>query len=97
MSDNFDFLLQKTFSFNLRMLSKLDSKGLTLSESFITICFLNSLDSADCLSTDAIDFVNLVHVSKPKLYALLGKLKQFGVVKNNNRYDFSSFLKEIRK
>jgi len=66
--------------------------GLTPADSLVTCTFLGMLDNANCLIFTEKDLADFIGVSNKTVIRTMAKLKNFGVVKNGYRYDFTNFI-----
>jgi hypothetical protein len=98
MSENLNFILNRTFVFKTNTIAILEANSYSLGEQLIVIIILNILDSSNCLAIDAIDLTKLFKISKRHIYRLLNKLIESSFVKKEGkRYDFSYLVQLCEK
>ena len=89
----FDTDLNKRHIFyTIDFLKSLQAKGFTPSDIIITFTFLGLLDKANCLLLTEKEMSELLGLSLRTIIRTMTKLKNFGVVKNGYRYDFTNFI-----
>jgi hypothetical protein len=89
--------LDKQIQFSLKLSKILKNLELTSSEFLIIVLCLNFLDSANCLAATVQELADVANTSLKTTYTTLHKVENLGVIKNQQRYDFTNFLAYLDK
>ena len=91
------FNIKKDIIIKSKLLEVLKGLGFAYVDFLIIFVIISSLDDAGCLCLSEKEIAKLLYISPRTVIRTMIKLKDFGVVKIRSRYDFTSFLENLKE